>query len=400
MKNRYPEDMRLHITTLLILLFAFSTKSQDVDSLPVAEGMGQVKAPVFFLDFYQRHLSPLRGSHCPMYPSCSQYARAVIDRYSPLQAYPLICDRLLRCGHDFNTYTDTIIDRQLRWVDLPYRKNIVSAVADSDSVRGSTYGAFSVGHKEADFLYRNDFYEQAYFEYVSSLLHERDSVTVLKAAFAAYHAYDYRRFTHEIASLVKLLPEEQNGLRGELYLLAAKRCYTEGLYPTAYAVLQKYRPFFRTSVLHEEYRLLEKVTALFCSIDSIPELTRNDFSAGSPLVSYLGRIDTLNKALDRLRPRSATAAGLLSAIVPGTGYLVGDRKRTALFALLFNGLLAWSTVEFVRQENYGAATFSVLLGSGFYIGSIVGSMRAVDSFNQRKRHSLIKRSLHDFDVDP
>lgn len=108
----------------------------------------------------------------------------------------------------------------------------------------------------------------------------------------------------------------------------------------------------------------------------------------------------INISMFGLQPRSAPAAGLLSAIVPGAGYLVGGRKRTALFALLFNGLIAWSTIEFVRQENYGAAAFATLLGSGFYIGSIMGSVRAVDHYNQQKRHSIIKKSLHDFDVDP
>jgi putative component of membrane protein insertase Oxa1/YidC/SpoIIIJ protein YidD len=398
MKNNYPDSINRCIAALQILVFAIITNSPGIDSLSATEGTGQKNAPVFFLDFYQRHLSHLRGSHCPMYPSCSEYAREVIERYSPLQAYPLICDRLLRCGHDFNTYTDTIIEQHLRWIDIPYPKIAAPFANDRDSVRRSTEG--TIDKLEGDLLYRNGFYEQAYFEYVRNFVHERDSATVLKAAFAAYHAYDYRRFTHEITSLIKLLPEEQNSLSGELYLLAAKRCYVEGLYPAAYAVLEKYRPFFKTPVLHEEYRLLAKVTALFSNIDSVPELTINDFSSESPLVIYLGRIDSLNRSLDHLRSRSATAAGFLSAIVPGSGYIIGDHKRTALFAMLFNGLLAWSMVEFVRQENYGAATFSVLLGSGFYIGSIVGSMRAVDSYNQRKRHSLIKQSLYDLNVDP
>jgi putative component of membrane protein insertase Oxa1/YidC/SpoIIIJ protein YidD len=402
MKNNYPEFTNRCIATLLILIFVIITNSPGIDSLQVAEGTGQKNAPVFFLDFYQHHLSPLRGSHCPMYPSCSEYARKVIERYSSLQAYPLICDRLLRCGHDFNTYTDTIIEQHLRWKDIPYPKIVIPFINASDSVQRNTEGPTVVPTNGlvADFLYKNGFYEQAYFEYVRSFSYERDSATVLKAAFAAYHAYDYHRFTHEISSLIKLLSKEQSSLSGELYLLTAKRGYAEGLYSTAYTVLEKYQQFFNTPILYEEYRLLATVTALFSGIDSVPDLTIKDFSAESPLVSYLGRIDSLNRSLDRLRPRSAVAAGLLSAIVPGSGYVIGDRKRTALFALLFNGLLAWSTIEFVGQENYGAATFSVLLGSGFYIGSIVGSMRSVDSYNLRKRHSLIKQSLHDLDVDP
>ncbi|HEX2956506.1 MAG TPA: membrane protein insertion efficiency factor YidD [Chitinispirillaceae bacterium] len=398
MKNRHTKAV-LRFISILILLFTFKINSQTVDSLIFSSGTGHEKAPVFFLDFYQRYLSQLRYSRCPMFPSCSEYARSVIGHYCTLQAYPLICDRLIRCGHDFNTYDDTIIGQQRRLLDFPYPftdffiyENRVSDVQISN--------AGSVNEAEADFLYRNGFYEQAYMEYLRCLSHGLDSTMVLKAAFAAYHAYDYRRFTREIVSLVGLVPKRQKNLSGELYLLTAKRCYSANLYPTAYAVLEKYRPFFKTPVLYEEYRLLSTVTALFCNIDTVSKLTIKDFSTGSSLINYLGRIDSLSASLDRLQPRSAPAAGLLSAIVPGAGYLVGGRKRTALFALLFNGLIAWSTVEFVRQENYGAATFATLLGSGFYIGSIMGSVRAVDHYNQQKRHSIIKKSLHDLNVDP
>lgn len=399
MKNVYTENGERcrNVLQMIFLLFVAVT-SQDIDLLPVSEGVGLKNAPVFFLDFYQRHLSPLDGRRCSMYPSCSEYARGVVEYYSALQACPLICDRLLRCGHDINTYTDTIIERRLRLIDYPYRKVVGSFISDEDSLLMRT-GGVAIENKEK-FLYKNGFFEQAYFEYLRSLSGDRDSATVLRAAFAAYHAYDYRRFTREVVSLVKLLSEEQSSLRGELYLLAAKRYYSEGLYPTSYAVLEKYRSFFNTPVLHGEYRLLSKVNALFCNIDSVPELTESDFFAGSSLVSYLGRIDSLKYSLDHLRPRSAAVAGVLSAIVPGAGYALGERKRTALFSLLLNGLIAWSAVGFVQQENYGAAAFAVLLGSGFYTGSIVGSMRAVDAYNQGKRHLMIKRSLNDLDVDP
>jgi hypothetical protein len=142
------------------------------------------------------------------------------------------------------------------------------------------------------------------------------------------------------------------------------------------------------------------VTALYCAIDTVPPLTDADFNRGSVLRPYIGRIDSLRGALDAFRPRSGVAAGVLSAVLPGAGYFMGDRTRSALFALLFNGLLAWSTVEFVRHENYGAAAFAALIGSGFYAGSIVGSVRAVDSWNERKRHAIIRRYVDDLDVAP
>jgi uncharacterized protein len=52
-----------------------------------------------FLGFYQQWLSPAKGGNtCPMHPACSQYARIVFRRYSPLEACVRTCERLLRCG--------------------------------------------------------------------------------------------------------------------------------------------------------------------------------------------------------------------------------------------------------------------------------------------------------------
>jgi putative component of membrane protein insertase Oxa1/YidC/SpoIIIJ protein YidD len=364
--NKHTKETR-HLAFIIILLAAAAINSQGNDTLSLPQGIGPEKAPVFFLDFYQRHLSHLRGTHCPLYPSCSEYARMVIERYPPLQAFPLTCDRLLRCGHDFGTYTDTVIDLRKRWIDMPY--SLMAPFEDSGCAGVETYAA-AAGQDQADFFYRNGFFEQAYHEYLRRLSVERDAATVRKAACAA------------------------------LYLLAAKRYYAEGLYPAAYATLEKYQSLFTTPVLHEEYRVLAAVTALYCGVDTLPKLTENDFSPNAPLRIYQGRIDSLHRALDRLRPRNSVAAGCLSVVVPGAGYLLGERMRTALFAFLFNGLFTWSTVEFVQHENYGTAAFTALVGSGFYFGSIAGSVRAVKSYNKQKRHSLIRRYTDDLDVAP
>ena len=50
---------------------------------------------------YQITISPLFGSVCRFYPSCSQYAIAALRRYGLMKGLGLAVKRLLRC-HPWN----------------------------------------------------------------------------------------------------------------------------------------------------------------------------------------------------------------------------------------------------------------------------------------------------------
>lgn len=47
--------------------------------------------------FYRLIISPVIGSHCRFYPSCSQYALTSIRHYGILKGLKQTCFRLLRC---------------------------------------------------------------------------------------------------------------------------------------------------------------------------------------------------------------------------------------------------------------------------------------------------------------
>ena len=46
---------------------------------------------------YQLLLSPLLGSNCRFYPSCSEYAHEAVLRHGALRGLWLACRRLARC---------------------------------------------------------------------------------------------------------------------------------------------------------------------------------------------------------------------------------------------------------------------------------------------------------------
>jgi uncharacterized protein len=50
---------------------------------------------------YQKTISPLLGSHCRFYPSCSQYAKEAVLKHGVLRGTRLAIARMLRC-HPWN----------------------------------------------------------------------------------------------------------------------------------------------------------------------------------------------------------------------------------------------------------------------------------------------------------
>jgi uncharacterized protein len=50
---------------------------------------------------YQKTISPLLGSHCRFYPSCSQYAKEAVLKHGVLRGTRLASARILRC-HPWN----------------------------------------------------------------------------------------------------------------------------------------------------------------------------------------------------------------------------------------------------------------------------------------------------------
>jgi putative membrane protein insertion efficiency factor len=62
---------------------------------------------------YQRLLSPLLGSRCKYYPSCSEYAAQAIQRFGILRGLILAGWRLLRCNPWSHGGFDPVEDQRL-----------------------------------------------------------------------------------------------------------------------------------------------------------------------------------------------------------------------------------------------------------------------------------------------
>lgn len=91
---------------------------------------------------------------------------------------------------------------------------------------------------------------------------------------------------------------------------------------------------------------------------------------------------------ENLPQKSETLAAVLSAILPGSGYVYAGRYGDGLSAFLLNALFIAGTVTAVNNELYATSALTGGIGLPFYIGNIYGSMNAV-----KKHNSGLKREF-------
>ncbi len=75
------------------------------------------------LNIYRKplnHLASVRRGVCPMYPSCSEYSRQVVERHGFVVGWAMAMDRLLRCGRDeLRRAPRTLVHGEWKFYDPP-----------------------------------------------------------------------------------------------------------------------------------------------------------------------------------------------------------------------------------------------------------------------------------------
>lgn len=134
---------------------------------------------------------------------------------------------------------------------------------------------------------------------------------------------------------------------------------------------------------------------------SLLELDRDDPSAAATLlqrfmtdypdhpgIAQVGNACSLLAQYEDLPQKSEVLAGILSAILPGAGYVYAGRYGDGLTSFLVNGLFIAGTVTAVNNDWLPAAGISGGIGLPFYLGNIYGSANAAKKWNRSIKSEL------------
>lgn len=118
------------------------------------------------------------------------------------------------------------------------------------------------------------------------------------------------------------------------------------------------------------------------------------FTAGYPEHPENARVreaQTLLLQYQDLPQKSELLAGVLSALLPGAGYVYAGRYGDGVTSFLVNGLFIAATATAVNQEWYAAAGISGGIGLPFYLGNIYGSVNAARKWNRNRKSEMRAR---------
>lgn len=115
------------IKTAVLCIFSLILFSSCASTAPKkGEEKSSFRLMGSLIDFYQRdlnHLSAVKASECPMYPSCSEYSKECIQKYGSVIGWMMSIDRLMRCGRDeLSESRKVFIDGKWKYYD-PVKNN-------------------------------------------------------------------------------------------------------------------------------------------------------------------------------------------------------------------------------------------------------------------------------------
>ncbi len=192
----------------------------------------------------------------------------------------------------------------------------------------------------------------------------------------------------------------------------------EAFEKSALAHVDKTFPAYRDLllVLYESYRELDNEEKQIKTIEliekSFPDTSEelkvstairkgdltmiNSFASGFQHPSYLDNL------LDCYcsQKKSVALAQFLNAIVPGAGYLYIGQRKSALTALLLNGLFIAAATQFFLHKHIAAGIITTGFEAGWYFGGIYGAGEEAKYYNERMYEKNASVVLNEYKLFP
>jgi outer membrane protein assembly factor BamD (BamD/ComL family) len=257
----------------------------------------------------------------------------------------------------------------------------------------------------ADALFQDGDYYRAITEYKRFLfLHPLDARAgriQLQIGLSYLRGQQWEDARQTFATIAQQHPDA--AIRGEAAFLIGETAYQQGRYTQAIEALRPVAERYAQTPVGEKarYRLgwsylharqWPQASDAFAAIDTT-----------SPLFPSARLLADASREAEQLPRKSPALAGLMSAVIPGTGHFYTGRYRDGTLALLLNGAFLAAGIQAVANGHEAAAGLLLFFEAAWYSGAIYGAVNAAHKYNQdtedrwrqglERQHSPALRSL-------
>jgi tetratricopeptide (TPR) repeat protein len=130
------------------------------------------------------------------------------------------------------------------------------------------------------------------------------------------------------------------------------------------------------------------INAMQYQWDEAADLMLN-LSKKESVVPLLDLLETECRKGESLPSRSPVFAGILSAVVPGTGQMYAGRYVDGTVALLLNAAFIWGAIEAFDNDNPTAGGILLFFELGWYTGNIYSAINSSHRFNRKHNQAHV-----------
>jgi outer membrane protein assembly factor BamD (BamD/ComL family) len=235
----------------------------------------------------------------------------------------------------------------------------------------------------ADALFNDGDYFRAITEYKRFLfLHPTDArggrvQLRIGLAYQRGQQWEDARQTFEV--IARQHPDAD--IRAEAAYLIGETAFRQGRYAQAIADLRPVAERYGQTPVGERARYL--LGWSYLRARQWPEASQafESIDTASPLFPSSRALADAAREGEHLPRKSPALAGLMSAVIPGTGHFYTGRWRDGTVALLLNGAFLAAGIEAVSAGNEAAAGLLLFFEAAWYSGAIYGAVNAAHKYN-------------------
>ena len=171
-------------------------------------------------------------------------------------------------------------------------------------------------------------------------------------------------------------------IRAEAAFLAGDTSFRQGRYAQAIEDLRAVTERYGQTPVGERARYLLGWSYLRARQWPLATASFEAIDSTSPLFPSSQALADAARDAESLPRKSPALAGLMSAVIPGSGHFYTGRFRDGTIALLLNGAFMFAGIEAVSAGNEAAAGLLFFFQAAWYSGTIYGAVNAAHKHNR------------------